>query len=334
GSPHAPRAGSLTDAVCSAGAGRVVRPADGVPLGEMELFARMGIHEFALVPLAVTGEPFGALCVANRAGGRPFGPDDLRLLRLLGEQAALAVRNARMHEAAREASRAKSEFLAIMSHELRTPLNALAGYSSLLEEEIYGPINPAQRGALQRMRGARGQLIELIDQVLEMARVEAGRREPQPEMVAIDTLVRDTAEALRGTAAAKGLSLTVQADGAGTVRTDPALVQHVVRNLVGNAVKFTLAGDVTVRCRGEGAEVMMEVEDTGPGIPPALQTRIFEPFFQADGSTTRSKEGTGLGLALSREFARLLGGEVTLRSAPGQGSTFTFRLPREVPAPQ
>jgi signal transduction histidine kinase/PAS domain-containing protein len=330
--PATPREGSLSDVIARGGAPRVLRAGRDTDVPGMEFFGRLGIEEFAVLPLSVGGEQFGVLGVANRAGRRPLGEDDLRVLRLLGDQAALAVRNARMHEAARDASRAKSEFLAIMSHELRTPLNALAGYSSLLEEEIYGPLNEAQRGALMRMRGARGQLMELIDQVLEMARLEAGRREPEPADVALGPLVRDTAEALRGSAEAKGLAFTVEVEPVGTLRTDAMLVGHVVRNLVGNAVKFTREGGVTVRCREQGGEVRVEVSDTGPGIDPGLHERIFEPFFQADGSTTRRQEGTGLGLALSREFARLVGGEVTLASRPGGGSTFTLRLPRNPPA--
>jgi signal transduction histidine kinase len=276
-------------------------------------------------------EDFGVLGVAVRAGGRALTGEDLRVLRLLGEQAALAVRNARVHESAREASRAKSEFLAIMSHELRTPLNALAGYSSLLEEGIYGPVTEQQRTALTRMRAARGQLMELIEQVLEMARLEAGRRTPEAAEVPLEALVRDTADALRGAADARGLALELDLEAVGTLHTDPTLVSGIVRNLVGNALKFTPAGRVSVRLRGEDEGVVVQVEDTGPGIAPELQERIFEPFFQADASTARRHEGSGLGLALSREFARLLGGDLAVRSTPGEGATFTLRLPRQPP---
>ncbi|MDB4951444.1 MAG: adenylate cyclase [Gemmatimonadetes bacterium] len=323
------REGSLSDAVVREGRPRILRAGEDVGLPGMDLFHRIGLAEFAVIPLRVGEEAFGMLGVANRRGRPPLTDEDLRVLRLLGDQAALAVRNARMHESARAASRAKSEFLAIMSHELRTPINALAGYGSLLEEGIYGPVNEAQRGALARMRGARAQLMDLIEQVLEMARLEAGRREPESAAVALDALVRETAEALRGVADAKGLALLVEAEPTGTLSTDPMLVRQILTNLVGNAVKFTREGEVRVGCRLDGADAVVEVRDTGQGIAPELQERIFEPFFQADGSTTRRQEGTGLGLALSREFAHLLGGELTVRSTPGEGSTFTLRLPRE-----
>jgi signal transduction histidine kinase/PAS domain-containing protein len=331
GGAESPRTGSLSDAVGREGRPRIIRAGEDTGLPGMDLFARIGLSDFAVVPLRVGDEDFGVLGVAMRASNRALTEEDLRVLRLLGEQAALAVRNARMHEAAREASRAKSEFLAIMSHELRTPLNALAGYASLLEEGIYGPLAEQQRAVLSRMRTARGQLIDLIEQVLEMARLEAGRREPDAAEVPLHALVRETAEALRGVAEARGLALEVDADSLGTLHTDPVLVRAIVTNLVGNALKFTAAGRVAVRLRPEGDGVVVEVEDTGPGIAPELQERIFEPFFQADASTARRHEGTGLGLALSREFARLLGGDLTVRSAPGQGSTFTLRLPRQRP---
>jgi signal transduction histidine kinase/PAS domain-containing protein len=323
------RAGSLSDAVARAGRPRILRAGEEADLPGMDFFARIELRDFAVIPLRVGDEDFGVLGVAMRDGGRALADEDLRVLRLLGEQAALAVRNARMHESAREASRAKSEFLAIMSHELRTPLNALAGYSSLLEEGIYGPVNEQQRTALGRMRAARGQLMELIEQVLEMARLEAGRREPEAAEVPLDALVRDTVEGLRGTADARGLALEVDAEPVGTLHTDPVLVRGIVRNLLGNALKFTPAGRVAVRVRAVDGGVVVEVEDTGPGIAPELQERIFEPFFQADASTARRHEGSGLGLALSREFARLLGGDLSVRSTPGEGSTFTLRLPRE-----
>jgi signal transduction histidine kinase len=241
----------------------------------------------------------------------------------------VAVRNARLYESAQAASRAKSEFLAMMSHELRTPLNALEGFSSLLEEGIYGDINPRQREALRRMRGAREHLVTLIDQVLDVARVEAGTKRARPEPVALAALVRDVCEALRGAADARGLTLDVRAPDELRVQTDPGMVRQILTNLVGNAVKFSERGGIAVDLHPAGPDVVLEVSDAGPGIPPELHDRVFEPFFQVDPSTTRREGGVGLGLALSREFARLLGGDLTLRSAPGEGSTFTLRLPAE-----
>ncbi|HYW12577.1 MAG TPA: HAMP domain-containing sensor histidine kinase, partial [Longimicrobium sp.] len=295
---------------------------------------RLGVEHYAVCPLRTGDERLGMLGLVRGPGGPPFTVEELEILALLGDQAALAVRNARLYERAQAASEAKSGFLATMSHELRTPLNALEGYSSLLEEGIYGPVTEAQQGALARMRRARVHLMELIDQVLDVARVEAGTKRVQPEPVRLPALVRDVADALRGAADARGLTLAVQApdDDAPVVRTDPGMVRQILVNLVGNAIKFTArGGSITVRLSASDDAVSLEVADTGEGIPPELHERVFEPFFQADSSTTRVEGGVGLGLALSREFAHLLGGDLTLLSAPGEGTAFTLRLPLLMP---
>jgi signal transduction histidine kinase/PAS domain-containing protein len=320
--------GSLTEDAFRHG-GATVLSADDTPVHPaVAWLRRMGVEHYAVFPLRAGDERLGMIGLVRGAGAPPFTVEELEILDLLGDQAALAVRNARLYERAQAASEAKSGFLATMSHELRTPLNALEGYSSLLEEGIYGPVNEAQRGALARMRRARAHLVELIDQVLDVARVEAGTRRVQPEPVRLSALVRDVADALRGAADARGLSLDVEVpDDGPTVRTDPGMVRQILANLVGNAVKFTQRGGITVRLLAEADAVRLEVADTGEGIAPELQERVFEPFFQVDASTTRREGGVGLGLALSREFARLLGGDLTLRSTPGEGTTFTLSLP-------
>ncbi|HEX8695013.1 MAG TPA: ATP-binding protein [Longimicrobium sp.] len=325
---ESPSAGSLTELVTRGG-----RPLL-LSLSELDdavtsrgALTALGAEHGAVVPVRAGDDVVGLLGVVRTADTGPFSDDDLRVLSLLADQAALAVRNARLYESARSASRAKSEFLAMMSHELRTPLNALEGYASLLEEGIYGPVNEAQMRALDRMRVSRRHLMALIDKVLDLARVEAGTRRPELEVVEVDALVEQVAEAMRGAAEAKGLALEMEAGGAGRLRTDAGLVRQILTNLLGNSIKFTEAGAVRVRTRREGETVTVEVEDTGPGIAPQHQDRVFEAFFQVDPSTTRKEGGTGLGLALSRDFARLLGGEITLRSTPGEGSTFALQLP-------
>jgi signal transduction histidine kinase/PAS domain-containing protein len=320
--------GSLTEEAFRLG-GPTVFSADDDPVHPAAgWLRRAGVEHYAVCPLHAGGERLGLLGLVRGPASPPFTVEELEILALLGDQAALAVRNARLYERAQAASEAKSGFLATMSHELRTPLNALEGYSSLLEEGIYGPVNEAQLGALARMRRARAHLVELIDQVLDVARVEAGTKRVKPELVVLPALVRDVAEALRGAAEARGLSMAAEvADDLPSVRTDPGMVRQILVNLVGNAVKFTERGGITVRLRTEADAVLLEVADTGPGIPAELHERVFESFFQVDPSTTRREGGVGLGLALSREFARLLGGELTLRSAPGEGTTFTLSLP-------
>jgi signal transduction histidine kinase len=324
-----PLRGTVTERVLAGGA-PVLLDADTLDDAPeaTRLVTRLGITQYAVVPLRADGETFGVLAAVSGRGSRRITGDDLRRLTLLGNQAAVAVRNARAHEAAQAASRAKSRFLAVMSHELRTPLNALAGYASLMGDGLYGPVSDGQRTALERMGAAREHLLALIDQVLELARTEAGQRPVEPADVDVAALAREVGDALRPAAEEKGLALVVTADGTLPVRTDGPLLRQALANLVENAVKFTEAGGVELRVLLAGDEVVAEVDDTGPGIPAELAERVFEPFFQGDASaTTRRQGGTGLGLAIAREFARLLGGDVTLHSAPGAGSTFTLRLP-------
>ncbi|WP_420128405.1 ATP-binding protein [Longimicrobium sp.] len=324
-----PSAGSLTDEAFRRGGPSVFSAGDDATHPTMAWMRRTGVEHYAVYPLRAGDERLGMLGLVRGPHSPPFTREELSTLELLGGQAAVAVRNARLYERAQAASRAKSDFLAIMSHELRTPLNGLAGFSSLLEEGIYGEINPKQREALGRMRGAREHLVALIDQVLDVARVEAGTKRARPEPVALATLVRDVCESLRGAAEARGLPLEVRTPAELRVQTDPGMVRQILTNLIGNAVKFSEGGGITVHLHRSEADVCLDVADNGPGIPAELHDRVFEPFFQVDPSTTRREGGVGLGLALSREFAHLLGGGLTLRSAPGEGSTFTLRLPAE-----
>jgi signal transduction histidine kinase len=286
-----------------------------------------GSAYLALVAMRTGEEAVGMLSVANRDPGGPFRADQLRVVQLLADQAALSVRNARLYQGAQAATRAQSEFLAMMSHELRTPLNALEGYASLMEDELYGPLTERQRDALRRMRVSRRHLMELIDSVLDLARVEAGTRRAEREEVDLRALVESVGEAMSGAAENKKLELRVDASRAGTVCTDPGLLRQVLTNLLGNALKFTERGGVTLRAWTAEGMATIQVEDTGPGIAPEHHERIFDRFYQVDPSTTRREGGTGLGLALSREFVRLLGGELVVRSAPGEGSVFTVTLP-------
>ncbi len=321
-------AGSLTEAAFQRGTPTALSASDPDGHVAMGWMRRLGVEHYAVLPLRAGEERLGMLGLVRGPDRPPFTGQELATLALLGDQAALAVRNARLYEGAQEASRAKSEFVAVMSHELRTPLNALAGFSSLLEEGIYGPVTDEQREALRRMRSAREHLMALIDQVLDVARVEAGTRRARPEPVDLPALVRNVCDALRGAVDARGLSLDVQLDDdVPVVQTDPGMVRQILTNLVGNALKFSEHGGISVRLHACEDDVCVEVADTGPGIAPELQERVFEPFFQVDPSTTRLQGGVGLGLALSREFAGLLGGTLTLRSEPGHGSTFTLRLP-------
>ncbi|CAA9294229.1 MAG: hypothetical protein AVDCRST_MAG68-1699 [uncultured Gemmatimonadetes bacterium] len=322
-----PLAGSLTERVLAAGAPMLLDAGDPAGGSTVTQFASLGVGPVAVAPLRVGDEPLGVIAVIHPAGAPPFTPESLRLLALLADQAAVAVRNARLYERAQDASRAKSDFLATMSHELRTPLNALEGYASLMADGIYGEVNPRQAHALSRMRASQHHLLGLIQQVLDVARLEAGAKHPEVEEVNPAALAGSVVDALCGAAEKKGLTLHMEPARVGRIRTDVGMMRQILTNLVGNALKFTEQGGVTVRVR-EAEDVEVEVEDTGPGIPPEHVERIWEPFYQVEPTMTRREGGTGLGLPLAREYARILGGDITVSSVPGGGSRFLLTLPR------
>jgi signal transduction histidine kinase len=228
------------------------------------------------------------------------------------------------------ANHAKTQFLAIMSHELRTPLNAIAGYVQLLEMGIRGPVNEQQRADLERIAKSQQYLTRLVRDVLDFARMEVGQLSVAvDDVVLVDAL--DAADAfIAPQARASGLAYEYHRPSRlVTVRADRERLEQVVLNLLSNAMKFTLAGGrVTLNCAMRGGKVVVRVRDTGRGIPAELQSTIFEPFTQVDGSYTRAVGGAGLGLAISRELSRAMGAELTVESVPGRGSTFALRLDR------
>jgi PAS domain S-box-containing protein len=239
------------------------------------------------------------------------------------EQELIAAR-----DAAEQASQAKSQFLTVMSHELRTPLNAIVGYQDLLEAEVAGPLTGTQREHLGRIRAGARQLIELINQILSLARIESGREEVMREPIEIGEVAREVTSLLEALAAQKGVRLTAVApDRSVRLESDPGKLRQVLMNLLGNAVKFTSEGTIEVSVEAAEDRVTVRVRDTGIGIPEELRERVFEPFVQADSSPTRGYGGTGLGLAVSRELARLLGGELRIERSSPAGSTFAFTLP-------
>jgi signal transduction histidine kinase/PAS domain-containing protein len=324
-----PAANSLTRMVVDAHHAAAAATAELPDLyaGTREHLLRAGAAYLALVPVRAGSDDVGMLAVANLEGHGPFGTEQLRVVSLLADQAGLSVHNARLYQRAQAATRAQGEFLAMMSHELRTPLNALEGYAGLMEDELFGPLTDRQRDALRRMRVSRRHLIDLIDSVLDLARVEAGTRRAERVEVDLRALVESVGEAMSGAAVSKKLDIEIDAAGVGRLCTDPGLLRQVLTNLLGNAIKFTERGGVALRARTADGRVTIEVEDTGPGIAPEHLERVFERFFQVDPSMTRREGGTGLGLALSREFVRLLGGELAVRSVVGKGSVFVVSLP-------
>jgi signal transduction histidine kinase len=244
------------------------------------------------------------------------------------------VENALNFRAAQEASEAKSQFLAVMSHELRTPLNAIIGYQDLLESEVVGSLNDVQKAHLRRIRSGADQLLRLISQILSLSRIEAGKEEAHPETVDLTEITREAATLMQPAAAAKGLHLELDApEDHLVIVSDGGKLRQILLNLLSNAIKFTETGAVRLRVRSDSEGHTVTVRDSGIGIEPADIARIFEPFVQAENPTTRRHGGTGLGLAVSGELARLLGGGIEVESTPGQGSVFTLRLPLDWPAP-
>ncbi len=322
--------GSLTEQVLRAGSPLILDTGDPGAPAPLRHLSQLGVGVLAAAPLRVGDEGLGVIAVVNPAGAPAFTGEHLRLLSLLANHAAIAVRNARLYEEAQEASHAKSNFLATMSHELRTPLNALEGYASLMADEIYGAVNPQQAHALSRMQASQRHLLGLIEQVLDVARLEAGAKRPEPDEVNPVSLAASVVEALHGAAERKHLTLHMESEPTPRIRTDIGMVRQILTNMIGNALKFTERGGVVVRVRGHDGGVAVAVADTGPGIGPEHVDRIWEPFYQVAPTMTRREGGTGLGLPLAREYARILGGDLTVHSEPGTGSTFTLTLPHDL----
>lgn len=295
----------------------------------------VGHHANIVVPLMAENHPFGALGIAF-THARSFDADERALATSLGRQCALALERARLIEAEREAraeadaaNQVKTQFLATMSHELRTPLNAIGGYAELLEMGIHGPVTPAQREALVRIKRSQQHLLNLVNNVLNLVKLDTHHVHFHVGDVSIEQALQFVVEATGPQLEAKRLRYEQQPCAGLTVRADPEKLQQILINLLSNAIKFTDPGGViAVTCAEEGQQVRIDVSDTGCGIPADQMDQVFDPFVQVDRRLNRPIEGTGLGLAISRELAHGMRGTLTASSVVGRGSTFTLRLPR------
>lgn len=342
---------------------------EGIVEEEHRLLLReLGACSFLMVPMTARGRTLGAITFVS-GDRRRYDDADLLLAEDLGRRCAMAVDNARLYAASQEATRAaeaarlaatltarraeellgeanvarheaedadlaKTTFLGTISHEFRTPLTAVQGFTDLLIAEVPGPLNEKQRHQVERIRAASDHLLDLIEEILAFARRQAGRSELRLAEVDLADLVRDAATLVEPLAAAKGLRLLPSIpEGPIPCRTDPGKLRQIILNLAGNAVKFTDTGEVRLDLEVEGGGVLIRVGDTGMGIAPGHAERVFDAFWQVDHSAGRVG-GTGLGLAVTRQLAGLLGGEVTLESELGSGSVLTVRLPLAPPEPE
>jgi signal transduction histidine kinase/putative methionine-R-sulfoxide reductase with GAF domain len=300
----------------------------------VEMQKTSGYHSVFGVPLLREGVLIGVLVLARRSV-RPFTDKQIELVQTFADQAVIAIDNVRMFDEIQdksrqleEASQHKSQFLANMSHELRTPLNAILGYTELMADGAYGDPSEKMMGILKRLEANGKHLLGLINDVLDLSKIEAG----QLVLELSDYCIQDIAQTVRSTleplAADKKLAFKVEiAPQLPPGHGDGRRLTQVLINLVGNAIKFTDAGEVAIKADANNGSFHVSVRDTGPGISSADQARLFQEFQQADNAITRKKGGTGLGLAISKRIVEMHGGRIWVESHPGQGSTFTFTLP-------
>jgi GAF domain-containing protein len=298
------------------------------------LLARFGFRASLAVPLLREDRIIGALVVRRKSTGE-FRPEVIELLKTFATQSALAIQNARLFREIEDkgrqieaANRHKSEFLANMSHELRTPLNAIIGFSEVLLDPSIQVTDEERVQFLTDVLSSGKHLLGLINEVLDLAKVEAGKMELQIEPALLQDVIEAVSNTMRSLAVKKSIDLRAECDERlGPISMDGSRIKQVLLNLVGNAVKFTpQAGKIWVRAAAENSEVQIEVSDTGPGIPPEDQERIFLEFQQM-GRDAGKPQGTGLGLALAKKFVEMHGGKIWVESEMGKGSRFTFTLP-------
>ena len=302
-----------------------------------EVMKQEGFRALLAVPLLREDRLIGGLVVRRRAPGE-FQKETVDLLQTFATQSALAIQNARLFREieakGREleiASKHKSEFLANMSHELRTPLNAILGYTELILDKIYGDVPENIEEVLDRVEKNGRHLLGLINDVLDLSKIEAGQLVLSLDDYSMKDVVHTVLTSVESLAAEKNLELKVSvspevAHGKG----DQQRISQVLLNLVGNAIKFTEAGEVSLEATVSNDTFLVSVADTGPGLSEADKQRIFEEFHQVDGSSTREKGGTGLGLSIAKRIVEMHGGRIWVESTAGKGSTFWFTLPVRV----
>jgi len=301
------------------------------------LLTQFGFRAILNVPLLREDRIFGGLSVCRKSPGE-FPQQVVDLLQTFATQSVLAIQNARLFQEIEEkgrqleiASKHKSQFLANMSHELRTPLNAIVGYTELILDSIYGEVPEKIRNVLKRLDKNGRHLLGLINDILDLSKIEAGPLTPSLSDYSMKEVAQAAVSAVEGLAIEKKLTLKVAVPAdLPPAKGDAQRITQALLNLVGNAIKFTEAGEVRLEVSAADGVFLVSVADTGLGIAEADQQKIFEQFQQAEGSSTRVKGGTGLGLAIAKRIIELHGGRIWVESSLGQGSTFRFTLPFRV----
>jgi len=337
---HLPRPLDQTAAGLAIREQRVLHYPDVLGGSDVPELLRRVAHEadnFSIImaPMVWKERGIGTINVVRRPPAA-FSEKEMSLLKTFADQAVIAIQNARLFHEIQDKSRQleqankhKSEFLANMSHELRTPLNAIIGFSEVLSEQMFGDVNDKQHEYLLDIHSSGHHLLSLINDILDLSKIEAGRMELELTSFNLPMLLDNTTTLVRERALRQGLTLALDvAPELGDWVADARKLKQVVINLLSNAVKFTPAGGrITLRARALEHAVEIAVVDTGVGIAPDQQALVFEEFRQAGGDYLRKAEGTGLGLALAKRFVELHGGTMRVDSAPGHGSTFAFILP-------
>jgi len=295
----------------------------------------MGTKAIIGAPMMWEGRGVGAIFVTRNYVG-PFSDKDISLLKTFADQAVIAIQNARLFREIEDKSRQleiankhKSEFLANMSHELRTPLNAIIGFSEVLQEKLFGDVNEKQEDYLNDIHSSGKHLLGLINDILDLSKVEAGRMELDLAKFDVASALSNAMTLVRERAQRHNVALKMTTDPElGEVMADERKLKQILVNLLTNAVKFTPdGGSIDVTARREPDGLVFAVRDTGIGIAPEDHEAVFEEFRQVGRDYTKKQEGTGLGLTLTKKFVELHGGRIWVESEPGKGSTFTFTIP-------
>jgi signal transduction histidine kinase len=313
----------------------------------LAILKKLGFGALLVVPLVIRATVIGAITFVTRYGDPPFSQDEITLASDLTDRCAMALENARLYQqadalraTANAANVAKSEFLRNISHELRTPLNAIGGYAELIEMGLRGPVTAQQRTDLTRIKRSQRHLLGLISEILNFVRSESGRMEYRFADISVEAAIQDVVEMMEASIEKRSLALDRHpVDGDIRVWADPDRVRQILINLVMNAVKYTpRGGKISISYTMTRYDVIVQVADSGSGIPSDMLETIFEPFVQLESGLSDRRGGVGLGLAISRDMARAMNGDLTVDSTLGIGSRFTLALPRtsqgELPVPK